>query len=299
MPKILNFGSLNTDYVYTVDHFARPGETIASLSRDIFCGGKGLNQSIALARAGADAYQAGAVGPDGAMLIELLKADHVDVSFVRTRDCASGHAIIQRDLTGQNSIVIYGGANHCITEADIDSTLSHFAAGDYIVLQNEINSVGLIIEKAKARGMTVVLNPSPIDGIQNLPLHLVDIFLLNELEAAELSRETDKARLLAAMAARHPNAAIVLTLGENGVQYTAPALAAPLAHGIYEVEVLDTTAAGDTFTGYFIASIARGTSVPEALRLASIASALAVSRPGAAPSIPGLAEVLACNLRSK
>lgn len=293
MPKVLNFGSLNIDYVYDVPHFVRPGETLAAECCSVFCGGKGLNQSIALGRAGVEVFHAGAVGGDGGFLIQMLRSGGVDVSLVHCREGQSGHAIIQRDPDGQNCILLYGGANQSITSEEIDEALKHFEAGDYIVLQNEINRVDEILAKAKARGMKVVLNPSPISAaLHDYPLELVDIFLLNELEGTELCGEEQPEQILQALCRRFPRAAVVLTLGKLGVRYFEPGLPAPLQHGIYKVKVADTTAAGDTFTGFFLASLIKSLPASEALRIASLASSLAVSRHGAAPSIPCWDEVV-------
>lgn len=293
MVKVLNFGSLNLDYVYTVNHFVRAGETLASSERSVFCGGKGLNQSIALARAGAQTYHAGAIGPDGYFLVNMLKESNVNVEFTKQIEFPTGHAIIQREPNGQNCILLYGGANQNIKSEDIDKVLSHFSSGDYIVLQNEINKVDEIIRKAKFRGMKVVLNPSPMDrNIHLFPLDMVDIFILNEIEASDICSEPDHNKLLGTLCKLFPKASIVLTLGEKGSIYKDPSLPVPILQGIYKVNVVDTTAAGDTFTGYFITSIISGKSAAEALDLASKASAIAVARPGAAPSIPTLNEVL-------
>lgn len=302
MAKILNFGSLNIDYVYQVDHFVRPGETSLARGRNVFCGGKGLNQSIALARAGAETYHAGAIGrEDGSMLLKILQESGVHTDYLFQRDCASGHTFIQVDSAGQNCILLYGGANRTQTETEIEEVLSHFAAGDYLVLQNEVNLVERMILSAKERGMRVVLNPSPMDEtIAGLPLELCDYLLLNEVEAGDLcGGGADKEALLERVRKRFPKASVVLTLGGGGAAYMAPGMDKPLYHGIYDVPVVDTTAAGDTFTGYFIHGISSGKPAGEALKLASMAAALAVSRKGAAPSIPMASQVEASLLRLK
>lgn len=292
--KILNFGSLNIDYTYQVEHFVRPGETMSSLSRKTNCGGKGLNQSIALARAGAQVWHAGAVGAeDGGLLCRALAESGVNIDYVaRREDTASGHAIIQVNQSGQNCILLYGGANQTITPQQVDETLSHFDAGDFLVLQNEINQLAYIMERAHEKGMVIVLNPSPLDEIiGTLPLSYVDYFLLNEVEAGDLCGGQGS---LEEMARRFPSARIVLTLGKEGVRYRDGDQI--LSHGIYKVPVVDTTAAGDTFTGFFIGSLTQGCDAGEALRLASVASSLAVSRPGAGASIPWMEEVRTCAL---
>lgn len=296
MPKVLNYGSLNIDYVYNVEHFVRPGETTLSQGRNVFCGGKGLNQTIALARAGAQVYHAGAIGrEDGGILLDIMEQSGVHTDFVFRRDCPSGHTFIQVDAGGQNCILLFGGSNRTQTKEEIADVLSHFSAGDYLILQNEVNLVDEMMRAAKARGMIVVLNPSPMDAaIADLPLELCDYLLLNEVEAGDLcGANTNAQELLAAVCAKFPKTAIVLTLGGDGCIYKSPDMAQPISQGIFRVPVVDTTAAGDTFTGYFIHGISCGKTPEEALELASKASAIAVSRSGAAPSIPTAAEVTA------
>ncbi|RPF47596.1 ribokinase [Hydrogenoanaerobacterium saccharovorans] len=295
--KLLNFGSLNIDYVYKVDHFVRPGETMSSESRQTFCGGKGLNQTIALARAGVQVYHAGAVGKaDGEMLLEALKKNNVNIDFVKQcEDIATGHAIIQVNRSGQNCIMLYGGANQTMTKEHIDETLAGFSADDFLILQNEINNLGYIMEQAHKKGLVIVLNPSPMnEKILALPLEFVDYFMLNEVEAADICGEESKDNLLGSLSRKYPKAKIVLTLGKHGVQYKDGEQI--LSHGIYKVPVVDTTAAGDTFTGFFIGSLAQGYAAEEALRLASVASSIAVSRQGAESSIPYMDEVKNSNL---
>lgn len=291
--KVLNFGSLNIDYVYQVENFVKPKETISSISMDKFCGGKGLNQSIALARAGAETYHAGAVGADdGDMLLSVLKKSNVSVEFIEKRECSSGHAIIQVDRKGQNCILLFGGANQTINEEQINKVLSHFSQGDYLVLQNEVNMVGYIMQQAHAKGMKIILNPAPMnEKILDLPLNYVDYFILNEVEARGLCCAEDDEKALIALHEKFPDAAIVLTLGEKGSLYIDKDTDI-LAQPVFDVPVVDTVAAGDTFTGYFIASIANGKQVKEALIMATKASSIAVTIEGAEPSIPDLEKVL-------
>lgn len=289
--KILNFGSLNLDLVYQMPHFVRAGETLSSTGFHRGVGGKGLNQSVALARAGAEVYHAGLVGEDGAMLRDFLRENGVDVRFVRTVDQPSGHAVIQVEPAGNNCIFLYGGANQCVSEDFIDEALSAFDAGDLLILQNEINGIDRIIRRAAQRGMQVALNPSPVaENLQSLPLEEIDWFILNEIEGAELSGETQPERVLDALVARFPRAHIVLTLGSEGSVYAHGD--ARIRQNAFRVQAVDTTAAGDTFTGFFFAAVATGVPVKDALLRASRASAISVTRAGAAPSIPSLQEVL-------
>lgn len=293
--KILNFGSLNLDYVYPVDHFVRPGETMLAGSREVFCGGKGLNQSIAMARAGLKVHHAGRIGRDGDILLTALERNGVDTSLVAVGGGPSGHTIIQLDRSGQNCILLCPGENHAIDKAFVDSCLSRFAAGDIIAVQNEISEVPYVISRAHEKGMTVVFNPSPInDGIKACPLDLVDVFVLNEIEGKALTGCENPEESAEALSRRFPGCQVVLTVGKDGVFYRGQGKA--LRHSAYEVPVVDTTAAGDTFTGYFVSGLARGLGIEETLREASVASALAVSAKGAASSIPYLKDVLDAKL---
>lgn len=289
--KVLNFGSLNYDYVYEVDHAVMPGETIDSAKMEVFCGGKGLNQSIALARAGVPVYHAGQVGEDGQMFLDICAQSKVDTTYIRQSTGKSGHTIIQLDKNGQNCILLYGGSNRGITKDLVDEVLGHFEKEDIILLQNEINQIGYIIDRASEKGMQIVLNPSPYNAnLDGCDLSKVSVFLLNEIEGEQISGEREPEKMLEKMMEKYPEARIVLTLGCAGSVYRDKNQTC--TQGIFEVDVVDTTAAGDTFTGYFIASMLRKMPVQEALGLCAKASAIAVSRKGATDSIPCLEEVL-------
>ena len=288
--KTLNFGSLNVDYVYTVDHIVVGGETQLSSKMEAFCGGKGLNQSVALARAGVSVWHAGQVGEDGQMLLDLCRESGVDTSWIRSLPVKGGHTIIQVDKNGQNCILLYGGTNQMLTEEFIDEVLSHFGKGDYLVLQNEVNLLDRIIDKAWEKGMKIVLNPSPFDDkLLSCDLNKIAVFLLNEIEGEQFTGEKDPDRILAELTKRYPAAQIVLTLGSKGAVYAVEGKR--IFQDIFPVKAVDTTAAGDTFTGFFLAGIISGKDPQKALRQAAMASSIAVTRPGAAPSIPHLSEV--------
>lgn len=298
MTKVLNFGSLNIDFVYSLDHFVQKGETISSEALNIFSGGKGLNQSVAMGRAGVPVWHAGAIGPDGQFLLDLLKEAGVDTRYVkRLSDVRTGNAIIQKDKSGDNCIILYGGANQAITKAQIDETVAAFDAGDFLVMQNEINEMLYLMEKAHAHGMKLVLNPSPMDEkILQMPLQYVSYFVLNEIEAGQLlglspeeSRQMEGEKLAAALSEKFPQAKIVLTLGGAGSVYYGDGQC--VKQPIYQVPTVDTTAAGDTFTGYFLAGVLEGLPIRETMDLAAKAASITVSRAGAAPSIPARAEV--------
>lgn len=289
--KVLNFGSLNIDYVYRVDHFVSPGETILSNDYEIFCGGKGLNQSIALKKAGVDVYHAGKVGDNSDLLLNRLREFGVNTDFIQCESGPTGHAIIQLDRTGQNCIILHGGANQTMTKEFIDSVIDNFSRDDIILLQNEINLLDYIIEKAHEKKMKIALNPSPInDSIEKLDLSPVTWLLLNEVEGKALSGCRENVEIAAELSKRYPDTEIILTLGSEGVLYRGRGRT--LSHKAYDTKVVDTTGAGDTFTGYFIAAMTQKLSVEEALKLASLAASIAVSREGASDSVPYMKEVL-------
>ena len=290
--KILNFGSCNIDYVYSLDHIVRVGETETTHKLETFPGGKGLNQSIAVARAGAKIYHAGCVGNDGAMLLDILANSGVDISHIRRLGVKNGHAVIQLSSSGENSIFLYPGSNEMIDKELIDKVLCDFGKGDIILLQNEISNVGYIIEKAYKKGMCIIFNPAPFnDGIRNIDFNMISYIVLNEVEAAEMSGFEEPEKSLEYLGCTYPDLRVVLTLGENGCVYMDREQ--KLRQAAFSVDVADTTAAGDTFTGYFAAGLSRGDEVSDILKTASAASAIAVSRSGAAPSIPEREEVMA------
>ena len=289
--KILNYGSMNIDHVYTVDHMVQPGETLIATDRNLFNGGKGLNQSVAIAKAGGEVYHAGMIGDDGDMLLRALEQAGVRTDFVRKEHGPSCHTFIQVDKNGQNSIVVYNNPDLRMSADDIDALLASFGEGDIVVLQNETWNSPLVMKKAAERGMQVVFNPSPInEGIREYPLESAAWLLMNEIEGAAITGGiTDPDQILAALQKKYPGIGVVLTLGGDGAMclYNGEVLRQP----IFPVKAVDTTAAGDTFTGYFISGLASGMAMPDILRRAARASSITVSRPGAADSIPTLAEI--------
>ena len=292
--KILNFGSVNIDHVYSVAHFVRPGETLASLTYKNFSGGKGANQSIALARAGADVYHAGRIGADGNWLKPKLEEAGVNTKFLDVCETPTGHAIIQVSKTGENSIILFGGANQTVDRKFADYVLKKFHEGDCILLQNEISSTAHIMKMASRLNLKIIFNPAPMNrDVLSYPLKLVDVFILNEIEGAELAEKTGSEKIINEMKRKFPKALTILTLGAKGVAYMEDD---KIVHvPAFKVKALDTTAAGDTFIGYFLASFSKGCKMSEAISMACKASALCVMRHGAADSIPKLSEV--CKLR--
>ncbi len=283
--NILNFGSLNIDKVYEVSDIVRPGETITSRNYREFSGGKGLNQSIALASAGAKVYHAGKIGKDGLFLKTFLENTGVEVSKIDVTECPTGHAIIQVNQDGENAIVLSGGANHEITKEDIGNVLRDFNPGDYILLQNEISSMEEILRQASEANLNIIFNPAPMEPeVLQYPLDRVKYFIMNEIEGEGFTGEKTPERIITRLLATFPNAGIILTLGEKGVYYADSEKKAFVPSE--KVTVRDTTGAGDTFVGYFVAELVAGQPVEKCLRTASQAGAICVSRPGAADSIP-------------
>lgn len=288
--KVLNFGSLNLDYVYRVEHFVQPGETLSAVSQSVNPGGKGLNQSIALVRAGAEIYHAGCVGQQGGSLGALLRENGVNTEHLLAVDALQGNAVIQVNAAGENCIILYGGSNQCVTEEQVRHTLSCFAPGDWLVLQNEINQLPLIVDTAYELGLKIALNPSPY----NEKLAAVDFgklswLLVNEVEVGQLSGSRSPEEAWLQLHGRYPGLSLLVTLGgEGSAAFTA---AETVRQAAFPAKAVDTTAAGDTYTGYFIAGLAEGRPLAECMRRASMAASISVTRAGAAGSIPTKEEV--------
>ena len=284
--KILCYGSLNIDMIFSVPHFVQAGETISSFSMRKSAGGKGANQASAIAKAGCDTYMAGKVGKDGRFLLEILEGYGVDCDLVRITDNPSGQALIQLTPTSQNAIILLAGENKNIQKEEIDDVLSKFSPGDWLVLQNEINLIEYIIEKAAEKGMYICFNPAPFDEyVRKLPLEKVSLLVVNEIEGAGLSGVSgDFEEIIGRLGKLYPNQEIIMTAGAAGAYYTGRD--GFIYQPIIDYPVVDTTAAGDTFIGYYLASILRGFGVRESLYYASKASGIAVSRPGAMQSVP-------------
>ena len=289
--RVLNIGSLNLDYVYSVDHIILPGETEATGSRNIFLGGKGINQSMALAKAGVEVYHGGLIGNGGQPFLDACKEYGVHADFIRKVDAPDGHTIIQIDKNAQNSILLFGGTNQMLTEEFIDEILSQFTSEDILLLQNEVNLLPYIVDQAYAKGMQIALNPSPFnEKLDAVDMKKIIIFLLNEVEGFQLTGEKETEAIIAKLRELFPHARIMLTLGKDGAVYVDAEQ--KVFQPIFKVKAVDTTAAGDTFTGYFLAGLAEGLPMEQVLRMSAKASSIAVTREGAVPSIPYRAEVL-------
>ena len=291
--KILNFGSLNLDIVTRVSRFVQPGETLRAGSQELRCGGKGLNQSIALAKAGAEVWHAGCAGEGGEMLLRYL-ADHgVHTEYIENILERQGSAFIQVTDTGDNSIILYPGSNECLTEAQIKETLSHFGEGDILLLQNEVNLLPYIVNQAYKRGMEIILNPSPYnEKIAEVDLSKIRWLFVNEIEAEQIAGTREALVTWEKLHARYPQLNLLVTLGAGGSVCFSGDYANQQPP--YPAEVKDTTGAGDTYTGYFIAAMTRGESIDECMNEATMAAAISITRPGAAESVPAREEVLAC-----
>ncbi|MHC1692601.1 MAG: PfkB family carbohydrate kinase [Sphaerochaetaceae bacterium] len=290
---ILSFGSMNIDLVFSVSHVVRAGETIPSHAFRRSAGGKGANQAAALAKAGLEVFHAGRIGCDGRFLVSLLQEYGVHTDFILEDDQATGQAIIQIDAEGQNSIVLYQGANRRVSHEDIEQTLAHFSSGDVLVAQNEISGMDYLLKRAKEKGMVVWFNVAPFDSsVFQLPLQDVDMIIVNETEGAQLARlplDTPFTVLVDALVASFPNSEIVLTAGKGGAYYGFGDKREKC--DIVKVPVVDTTGAGDTFIGYLLAARLRGYTVAGCLALACKAAALKVSRSGACEAMPFANEV--------
>ncbi len=288
--KILVFGSTNIDNVYSVDHISKPGETNSVFSYNKFPGGKGFNQALAACRAGADVCFAGCIGEDGRHLARMLKDSGADISLLKTVNEPTGQAVIQVDKNGENSIIIYKGANALVTEEYVDFVLSNFSSGDMIVLQNEISCLDYIIEKSYQLGLKILLNPSPFnEDMKNIDLCKLYAVVLNETEASAWAESDDAYEFLSLINTSSADTKVILTLGANGCVYVSGNKIQKFS--AYKSNVVDTTAAGDTFTGYLVAGLCKGDKVEKVFKTASAAASIAISRKGAASSIPMAQEV--------
>ncbi len=283
---ILTIGSLNIDHVYQVHEISRPGETIHSQAYSQFCGGKGLNQSLAAARAGSSVAHAGCVGKEGQWLVDLLANEGVDVSLIETKAVATGHAIIQVSDHGENSIVIFGGANQSLDTDNLERYFSQHRQPAYLLLQNETNVVAEAMYMAHSLGIPIAYNPAPVDNAlwTKFPLEHIAILFVNEIEGAALAGAQDPQAILDGIGTKLPHASLVLTQGERGVICRQGNDTFSVSG--HAVKVVDTTAAGDTFVGYCLAELAQGRDLRDAVSMANRAAAICVTRAGAAPSIP-------------
>ena len=287
---IINFGSINIDHVYQVEHFVKPGETLASTDYQQLLGGKGANQSIALAQAGADVRHVGSVHENDAAFKQFLIKKGVDCRGVKCNDTPSGHAIIQVTPSGENAIVLFGGANQTITAETVRYALSDTSSSDWILTQNETSSIADVLTQAKEKQLKVAFNPAPMsESVKTLPLDCVDLLIVNETEAAEITGETELDSMISYFTEHWQHAEVIITLGKAGVLMLRKG--ETIQVDAFVVDAIDTTAAGDTFIGYFLSAYCNHTDARQSLKRGCAASAIAVTREGAAQSIPTQKEV--------
>ena len=268
----------------------KPGETLSSLDLVTGLGGKGANQSVAIARAGVSVAHVGRVFKGDTWAVALLASTGVDTDNIALIEGASGHAIIQVDDQGENAIVLHGGANQSFSIADIESALNRNQQARYLLMQNETNLLAETFELAQAKGIKIVLNPAPMtDNIKDLPLAKLDTLIVNRGEAEALCGAADIDQMTQQMAALAPQTRVVVTLGGDGAMLLANGEVTHINSP--SVDVVDTTGAGDTFVGYFLAGVAEGMNDHDALQRACLAGSIAVTRQGAITAIPDRSEV--------
>ncbi|MGV6840333.1 MAG: ribokinase [Planktomarina sp.] len=284
---IFNLGSINVDHFYSVPRIPHPGETLASTAYDVGLGGKGVNQSVAIAKAGGRVCHIGAVGPGGAPWLDRLNALGVGIDAVFHTDTPTGHAIITVAADGENVITLFAGANQVIPKAHIQNALADMAQDDWLLFQNETNGQADAIECAKSKGAKIAYAAAPFEADRALSLlPQIDLLSMNEGEATELAKSLGVSDF-----ADIPVPMLLVTFGAKGARlYRGPDVIE--IQGL-KAKVVDTTGAGDTFFGYFMASIDQGVDFKAALDLANKAAALKVTRPGTADAIPSLDEVRA------
>ncbi|WP_162937916.1 ribokinase [Kiloniella sp. EL199] len=284
---IINIGSINVDHVYRVPYFVKPGETLPSKSYQRVLGGKGANQSVALSRAGENVKHIGVIGDDHTWIIDELKSSKVDTSSIEVVSVATGHALIQVDDNAENCILLFAGANHELNVDNLSNKLTGFEKGGWVLFQNEMPNLNQMISLVKEMGAKVAVNPAPFDSAaQAIDYDLVDLLIVNDLEAEELAKAKCQGDL-GKLGELCP--VVIVTRGTKGaICYSGNETIEVPA---FKVEAVDTTGAGDTFVGYVLSSIAQKLPLKEAMQRASAASALAVTKAGASVAIPASAEV--------
>jgi ribokinase len=298
MKTVLVVGSSNTDMIIRVARIPRPGETILGGEFSMAPGGKGANQAVAAARAGACVRLVARVGEDmfGERAVRNFEADGIDVRFVlRGGRAPSGVALINVGADGQNSISVASGANALLAPEDVLRAEPAFEGADVVLMQLEtpLETVKAAAELASIRGVPVLLNPAPARPLESDLLALVDVLTPNETESEILTGLTietseDAAKVAAALRARGPRL-VVVTLGEKGSYAVGEEFEGSIP--AFEVQPVDTTAAGDVFNGALAVALAEKRPLEDALRFASAAAALSVMKPGAQPSAPTRTEI--------
>ena len=286
MARIWCLGSINVDMFYDVPHIPAPGETLAATGHSVGLGGKGANQSVAAAKAGAEVFHIGAIGSNSEWVFKRLESYGVDTSHIAISEDPTGQAIINVAADGENAIVILAGANRTLEEGNLRAALSTADSGDLLLLQNETNLQAKAARIASECGMRVLYSAAPFDAkATRAVLPYIDTLLLNEIEAEQLQKALKQS--LFALPAKH----IVVTLGANGARWISTRSGDSWDIPGIKVDAVDTTGAGDTFAGYLAAALARYFKPSEAMALAGRAAALKVTKKGTADAIPSLAEV--------
>jgi ribokinase len=283
---IWNLGSINADMVYTLPHLPAPGETLAALDLQQFLGGKGANMSVAAARAGSHVCHIGAVGPDGTWAVDRLLEYGVNTRHVTQIDTPTGHAIIAVDRQAENQIILFPGANRAISSDQLGQALTQAESGDILVLQNETNMQPEAAKMGHDLGLRVCYAAAPFDAAAvQAVLPFLDLLFLNEVEAQQLQQATGKTPIELGVSD------VIITLGAKGARHFSAETGNTQDIPAHAVTAVDTTGAGDTFTGYVLSGLDRSLSMPQAMALAARAAALMVTRPGTADVIPDLKEV--------
>jgi ribokinase len=283
---VFNLGSINADLFYQVPHLLAPGETLASTDHSRGLGGKGANMSVAIARAAARAVHIGAVGADGGWAVERLLEYGVDTRNIVKLDVPTGHAVIMVDDHGENAILLFPGANRAITESHMDSALLGATEADTFVFQNETSAQIEGATLASSKGMRVVYAAAPFDAqAVEAVLPMLDILVMNAVEARQL---TDALGMtLAALPVRD----VIVTLGGDGCRWINTDDGTDQTFPAIPVTPVDTTGAGDTFTGFLVAALDRGLPMKQAILLGQQAGAIMVTRHGTADVIPDLKDI--------
>ncbi len=279
------FGSINIDHVYALGHLPAPGETLAAGSYRLELGGKGANQAVACARAGGDLRLLGAVGTDGRAALDRLAELGVGCDMVQQVDGATGHAIILVDAAGENSIIIHPGANHAMDADTVLAALKGAGISDILLMQNETAHQALVAEAAMGLGMEVVYSAAPfdIDAVQAV-LPFVNMLVMNAVEAEQMQAA------LGVGLDELPVETLVVTRGADGASWHSRGMQ-DIHVPAHKGKVVDTTGAGDCFTGALAAALDAGDYPEEAMRFAAAAASLQVTRPGAAGAMPTRAEI--------
>ncbi len=287
---IFNLGSINIDHVYQTSHIVAPGETLGSNSYQRVLGGKGANQSIALARAGVAVNHIGALHANEQEVIEQLQSDGINCQYIQLSSTPSGHAIIQVSSDGENAIVLYPGANHTIDMKTLSAALQKAASDDWLLTQNETNAVPEAMALAKKMGLKVAFNPAPMtDDVRGYNHADIDLLVVNEVEAEQLSGVVDHESIISYFNTDWPDTDVILTQGAQGVTWLSKGQRVFVPSE--KVDVVDTTAAGDTFVGYFLSQYSQGIAVETALKISCKAAAITVTKLGASSAIPDIKSV--------